>query len=156
MNAHNPTSVSPACIALVKVHEGFKARPYLCPAGKLTVGYGHRLYSDAEAKRHGFVNEEQATALLIRDLAHVALDLGSILQVQVNQAQFDALCSFVFNIGQRHYAQSTLRQKLEASDFDGAADELPRWVYGRVRGVKTQLPGLVKRRAEERALFLTL
>ena len=64
--------------------------------------------------------------------------------------------SFIFNIGQGNYAGSTLRKKLDAGDYAGAAAEMDKWVYDTVNGKKQKVNGLIKRRADERALFESL
>ena len=67
---------------------------------------------------------------------------------------FDALVSFTFNLGEERLAQSTLLKKLNLRDYHAAAAEFPKWVKATVRGKKITLPGLVRRRAAERAMFV--
>jgi len=168
-------SVSPAAIDLVKQFEGCRLQAYLCPANKLTIGYGHVLHPKDYAlfnvpmARMGdiirfntagkkitiplHITQAQADNLLARDTAQVALFLASATQTPLTQHQFDALCSLIFNIGQGNYAQSTLRKLIDKPDFTAAAAEFDKWVYATVDGRKTKLAGLVKRRAAERQLF---
>ncbi|NJA04180.1 lysozyme [Methylococcaceae bacterium WWC4] len=183
MHTDNPHDASPAAFEIItrNGHDSLNLQAYLCPANRLTIGYGHvllpksdwHLFSNCDASRlmrlirecqqRGKVVEEartvlhinpsQAQDLLTRDVAQTALFLRSVTSVLLNQHQFDALVSLIFNIGQGQYAQSTLRKKLEAGDLAGAAAEFDRWVKGSVDGVKQILPGLVSRRAAERALF---
>lgn len=181
MNTNNPTTVTPACTDLVKAHEGLSLGAYLCPSNLLTIGWGHVLVSkwdaplfrnvsaeslarikadcrrrriiSSEAKALLRINPDQAEQLLARDIAQTALFLRSVTPVALNQNQFDALVSFIFNVGQGNYATSTLRKKLHAGDYAGAADQFVRWVYGTANGKKVKLPGLITRRAAERALF---
>ena len=178
----NPTQVSPRGLELIKAHEGLKLQAYLCPANKVTIGYGHVILPSWDAAlfrmhkgvlmelleecrklkrmtQHATVvlriNREQADELLAKDAAQFALFISSTTQqITLTQNQFDALASFIFNIGQGNYAASTLRKKLLSGDVTGAADEFSRWVYGTVDGKKVKLNGLITRRAEERALFL--
>ena len=159
-----------------------KLRAYLCPANKLTIGYGHVIGApfdykffkafdshslqaciDAcqqhrrltpEAVAGLFINPDQAETLLRNDSQQVAGFISS-LHPALTPNQFDALVSLVFNIGQGNYADSTLRAKLKAGDVAGAAGEFERWAFATVNCVKVKLPGLVTRRAAERALFET-
>jgi lysozyme len=79
-----------------------------------------------------------------------------VTRAALNQNQFDALASFVFNVGQGNYAQSTLRRALEAGHLRQAALEFNRWVWATAAdGKKIALPGLIKRRGAERTLFET-
>lgn len=81
--------------------------------------------------------------------------LDALIRVPVNQGMYDALVSFVFNIGALKFKHSTLLNRLNQGAYELAADEFPKWKYGTVNGKKQVLPGLVSRRAEERDLFLT-
>ncbi|WP_020160542.1 lysozyme [Methylobacter marinus] len=181
MNTNNPTTVTAACADLIKASESLKLVAYLCPSNRLTIGYGHVLMPAWDAKLFRNVStealarivsecqrtrivsreyrsrlriaEDQADHLLFRDVAQTALFLRSVTPVALSQHQFDALVSFIFNVGQGNYATSTLRKKLHAGDYTGAAAEFDRWIYGTVNGKKQKLNGLITRRATERALF---
>jgi lysozyme len=181
MNTNNPTTVTTACTDLIKASEALCLKAYLCPSNLLTIGWGHvlvpkwdaklfrnvsaeslaRIKADcqrrqvisAEAKALLRINPDQAAYLLDRDIAQTALFLRSVTPVPLNQNQFDALVSFIFNVGHGNYAESTLRKKLHAGDYEGAAAEFERWIYGTVDGKKVKLNGLITRRADERALF---
>ena len=163
---------------LLTTFEAFESAAYLCPANKLTIGYGHvllpsdytlfdgvsrnfltsaitmctrqRRVSD-EVKRILWINKDQALQLLRHDVTIASEAVKSITRVPLSQNQFDALVSLVFNIGQGQYAASTLRKKLLNRDYAGAAVQFERWIYsdGKV------LNGLKKRRANERKLFET-
>ena len=87
--------------------------------------------------------------MLVEDLAPVEIYLGAIFP-DLNQNQFDALASFCFNVGLGAFEKSTMFSRLKAGDLHGAATQFARWVNA---GGKP-LPGLVKRRAAERDLFL--
>ena len=175
---------SPACLDLISRFEGERLMAYLCPAGKPTIGFGHVIlprfdwplfrYCDAsrvmrlikecqtagrmtgEAQTVLRIDPEQARRLLEHDAQQVGRFLNSVTPVPLSQNQFDALVSLVFNIGQGNYATSTLRKKLAAGDFAGAAAEFDKWAMATVNGKKQKLTGLVNRRAAERALFETV
>lgn len=146
-------SPSNACYKLVRDFEGLSLSAYRCPAGILTIGYGHTgdVY---EGQR---VTAADANMLLISDLDKVALHVNRFLSIDVSQRQFDALCSFAFNVGawDGGLSTSTLLRKLNQGDIQGAEDEFGRWVYATVNGKKTKMPGLVRRREAEAKLFRT-
>ena len=131
----------------VKQFEGFSAQPYDDYKGE-SVGYG-RLFPRGQAPRN--VTEQQATQWLTEDIQTAAKAVDSMVKVPLTQAQRTALISFTYNLGTGNLASSTLLKKLNTGDYEGAADELPRWNQA---GGKV-LPGLVNRRARERAMFLS-
>ncbi|MBE7542275.1 MAG: lysozyme [Bryobacteraceae bacterium] len=137
---------SPRCVELVKRFEGFCAKPYLCPAGVGTIGYGH---TEGVSMSDPPITREAAAALLERDLAVFAAGVARLLTVPVTQNQFDALVSFAYNVGLGNLQRSTLLRRVNVGDVAGAACEFAKWT--KAKGV--ELPGLVKRRAAERALF---
>lgn len=132
---------------LIKRFEGLETKAYRCPAGILTIGYGHT----TGVKEGDTCTPEQAEAWLREDCQVAELTVSANVNVPLNQNQFDALVSFIFNLGSGNFVKSTLLKKLNTSDYRGAADELDRWVNAGGR----KLPGLVKRRAAEKALFLS-
>lgn len=139
--------ISESGLDLIKEFESFAAKKYICPAGKQTIGYGHVILQGESLET---ITKDDAESLLMRDLEKFEIGVLSLVTSKVNQNQFDALVSFAFNCGVAALKSSTLLKKLNAGDFLGAADEFLKWCKG---GGKT-LPGLVRRRKEERALFL--
>lgn len=136
------------CIDLVAQFEGCKLTAYLCPAGVLTIGYGH---TGPDVKPGQTITKERARQLLAADLAKFAHGVNELCNGwRITQGMFDALVSFAYNLGLGALAGSTLMRLLRAGDVKGAADQFSRWnkAAGKV------LPGLVKRRAAERDLFL--
>ena len=153
-------NVSQKGIELVKRYEGFISKAYLCPAGYLTAGYGHR----ENVTKDTVLTEEEADYLLRKDLNQFASKISYSLEqdkIKVNQNQFDALCSFAFNLGYSALVFSTLWKKLKAGDYEGASDEFLKWVYitktDKLTGerFKLKLKGLEQRRKAERDLFLS-
>ena len=151
--------VSQKCIDLVKRFEGLVTRAYKCPAGVLSVGYGH---TGKDVVPFMIITEEEAEKLLHRDLAKFASNITYSLEqdhITVNQNQFDALCSFAFNLGYSALVFSTLWKKLKQGDYEGASNEFPKWVYitkiDKLTGerVKLKLKGLETRRKAEQELF---
>mgnify|MGYP003366972558 CR=1 FL=1 len=134
-------------LELIKEFEGLRLTAYLCPAQVWTIGYGHT----AGVRQGDVIIEAQADAFLRHDLAASELAVGRRVTALLNQNQFDALVSFTFNLGAGNLSRSSLLQKLNAGDYAGAAEEFLRW--NRAGG--KPLAGLSRRRAAERALFLT-
>jgi lysozyme len=138
--------ISDAGLQLIKDSEGLRLVPYRDSVGVWTDGYGNT---------HGVVpngppiTEAKATADLLRNLEMAEAAANTQITVDLTQGQFDALVDFVFNLGQGALFGSTLRRKLNAGDYEGAAAEFPKWCHA---GDQV-LPGLVARRAKERALF---
>ena len=132
-------------INLIKSFEQLRLNSYRCPAGVWTIGYGH-----TDGVNQGMlITEKTADAFLkqdIRNAEHCVNQMG----VDLTQGQFDALVSFVFNIGVQAFRISTLRRLIMSNPDDlEIADEFRRWVYA---GNK-KLPGLIKRREKEIELY---
>lgn len=135
------------CVAMVKEFEGFSGRPYTCPAGKQTIGYGH-VIKDGDTL--DYLTKEQADALLRKDLESFGKFVRAYIAVPLNDNEYSALCSLCFNVGTTPIAKGTLGKLLNSGDRLGAAQEFPRWVYA---GGKA-LPGLVRHREAEMNLFM--
>lgn len=144
---------------LIKRFEGLITHSYLCPANKLTVGYGH---CGEDVKQGMVITEKEAEQLLKKDLKKIEGKLNWSIEhdhVKLNQNQFDACISFIFNLGFSAFIFSTLYKKLKAGDYAGASAEFPKWVYitktNKLTGerVKLKLKGLEQRRKSEQELF---
>ena len=115
-------------IEMVKSFEGISLKPYLCPANVWTVGYGATVNRptggpidpDMEA-----ISEDEAEALLIRDLESSEGWVSRLIKTALTENQYSALTSFTFNVGAGALQRSTLRMKLNRSEYQGAADEFP-------------------------------
>ena len=139
------------CLNLVKHAEGFSSRPYLCPAGKPTIGYGATHYPDGHSVslHDDPISETEASLMLSAMLDDYAAAIAGLIHVPLAQGQFDALVDFAYNCGVSNLAGSTLLKFVNAGNFALAAAEFGKWTHG---GGK-ELPGLVARRAAERKLF---
>ena len=141
----NPTRVSN--LDHIKEWEALRLEAYKpTPDDVWTIGWGH-----THTAREGMViTKREAERLLRVDLAWVRSTLEELVEVPLTQLQYDALASFIFNIGRPQFATSTLLRKLNAGDYLGAAEEFPRWnkQKGKV------LRGLTRRRKQEREMFL--
>ena len=139
-------NISETGIQLIKKFEGCSLKAYKCPAGIWTIGYGHT----SGVKEGQTITKAQAEDLLKQDLKQFEVVVNNLVNVSLNQNQFDALVSFCYNIGTGNIKNSTLLKLLNKGDHKGAAEQFERWVYA---GAK-KLNGLVKRRAAEKELFL--
>ena len=136
-------------LELIKKFEGFVPSEYVCPAGKRTIGYGHVVRETESFPPE--LTEREAEELLKEDLGAAEEAVIRFVDVPLTPNQFDALVSFVFNVGAGRFERSMLLRRLNAGDYAGAAKEFLQWVYG--NGQK--LEGLVRRRRAEKALFET-
>lgn len=141
--------ISASGLQHVKNSEGFRAKPYTCTGGKLTVGYGHAI-KDGEDHLMNGVTREQADKILANDIKIAEAAVSRAVRVPLTQNQVDALISFTFNLGANNFFKSTLLQMVNNRQFKNAADQFLRWVHS---GGK-ETPGLVKRRKLEREMFL--
>lgn len=137
--------VSDKAIALIKDFESLQLKAYLCPANIWTIGYGHT----RNVKQGDEISVYQAERYLRADLVQFEQDVNRLVRVPLTQGQYDALISFVFNVGSRAFSTSTLLKKLNSRDYDGAANEFARWKFAKGRA----LPGLERRRLLEKRLF---
>ena len=133
---------------LVKEFEGLYLKAYYCPAGVLTIGWGH---TGSDVKPGMTITQARAEELLKNDLQVFANCVLSAVKKPLNPNQNGALVSFAFNLGCGALQSSTLLKRLNAGENPNtvAAQEMPKWVYG---GGKV-LPGLVRRRAAEVKFF---
>lgn len=137
-------------LALIKRFEGFRAEAYRDPVGVWTIGYGHTSMAGAPDVKAGLrVTREEAGDILARDVALFADGVRRHVKVPLGDKQFSALVSFAYNVGLANFARSSVLKAVNAGDFDAVPRRLALWVKA---GGKV-LPGLVKRRAAEAALF---
>ena len=134
-------------IELIKEFEDLRLEAYLCPAGVWTIGWGH-----TKGVKQGMkITEEQAEELLREDMQE-AIKAVDKLGVNLTEKQYNALVSFVFNIGGGAFATSTIRRKILANPNDKSIrNEFMRWVYARGK----MLEGLERRREEEAELYFS-
>jgi lysozyme len=139
--------------ALCRQFEGYKAKPYLCPAGVATIGYGSTYYSDGRkvTLEDAPMDEPTARALLMFELEHTYLPgvLRNCPILATNERKCNAIVDFCYNLGTGRLQTSTLKRKINAQDWEGAQEQLKLWNKG---GGKV-LAGLTKRREAEKALF---
>lgn len=146
-------TISPTGVAFIKRWEGLRLATYLCEAGVPTIGYGH---TGRDVRDRMTITEPDAEMLLCQDLARFERGVDAMLP-GLHQHRFDAVVSLAFNIGLGNITGSTLVRKVKAGDYKGAAEQFDVWrmvtIHIGGKPVKTISPGLVKRRAAERAMF---
>jgi GH24 family phage-related lysozyme (muramidase) len=133
---------------LLKKFEGCKLKAYRCPAGILTIGYGHTSAAGAPEVTEGMtITQQEAEDILKKDLVKYEQAVLAMVKVPLAQNQYDVLVDFIYNAGGGNLKTSTMLKKVNAGDFDAVPDELMKWTKG---GGKV-LPGLVRRRQAEAA-----
>lgn len=133
-------------LALIRGFEGCVLHAYLCPAKVLTIGFGS---TGPHVKPGMVITGDEAIALLSKDLERFEQAVAKAVKAKLNQHQFDALVSFAFNVGIGAFQKSTLLKLLNVGDYASVPAQMARWNKG---GGKV-LPGLVRRRRAEGALF---
>jgi lysozyme len=143
--------VSRTAIELIERFEGYRRKAAQLPDGRWVIGHGHTL----TARQGAEVSQADAEALLLYDLIAVAHGLNEQVYAPLTQNQFDALASFVFNIGLDNFSRSGVRRRLNEGAPILAACAMELWRKADVGGTRIVVDALVRRRAAERALFLT-
>lgn len=132
---------------LIKQFEGLRLEAYLCPAGIWTIGYGHT----SGVSPNSFITIQEADEYLHRDVAAIEMQLNK-LNLSLRQCQWDAIVSFVFNVGIGNFKASTLLAKIRINPDDNSIiDEFLRWVYANGKVMR----GLQRRRLTEMKLYFS-
>lgn len=132
---------------LIKQFEGLRLEAYLCPAGIWTIGYGHT----SGVSPNSFITIQEADEYLLRDVAAIEMQLNK-LNLSLRQCQWDAIVSFVFNVGIGNFKASTLLAKIRINPDDNSIiDEFLRWVYANGKVMR----GLQKCRLTEMKLYFS-
>ena len=140
--------ISEKGLDIIRKWEGLQLTAYRCPAGVLTIGYGHTGPDVLEGKK---IDIFDANILLRQDVRTFEDDVNSAVKVAMSQGMFDALVSFAYNVGGGNLRKSTLLKKLNAGKIGEAAEEFKKWNKAK----RKVLPGLTARREDERRLFLS-
>lgn len=165
-------NLKPEMLKMLKHHEGVRFKPYLCPAVIWTVGVGRVLYQEQiklpVVRKEGYTGiirkefelkgednrvwtQEEVDALLDEDIVRFTRGVARLVNDRASDSQFSAMVSFAFNAGLGALQRSTIRMKHNRKDYQGAAEAFMMWTKG---GGKV-LPGLVKRRIDEKNLYLS-
>ena len=145
-------TVSDKGIELIKKFEGLSLKPYICPSGHSTIGYGNTFYEDGSkvTMSDKLITPERATAMLKVVVSQFAVGVAKLITFKgVSQHQFDALVSFAYNVGLGNLKSSTLLKRVNKNEMELASMEFKKWdkAGGKV------LAGLTKRREAEAMLF---
>jgi GH24 family phage-related lysozyme (muramidase) len=140
-----------AGLALIQRFESFSPTVYICPAGYPSVGYGHVVLDGESDRFAGGINEDEAEDLLRHDSGIAECAVLRLITVPLTDGQFDALVSFVFNVGAGGLQRSTLRRKVNLEEHSAVPAEFIKWVWAGGRKLK----GLVRRREAEARMYQT-
>lgn len=142
-------NISHKGLGLIQEFEGFIPHAYKCPAGVWTIGYGSTVIDGEKVKPTDKVSRDTALQLLTKDCQKIAHELQKLVKVPLSQTEIDALICFIYNIGIGAFSRSTMLKLINDNQKAKAALQFDRWnkAGGKV------LPGLIIRRAKERALF---
>lgn len=141
-------------VGLIKLFEGSKSKPYTDSAGHCIIGYGHLIKlapcdgAEPEEFKKG-ITKDQQIQILRADLAIAERAVMELVDVDLTDGQYAALCSFVFSVGHKRFRNSTLRKRINAQEYEEIPSQFRLWVWG---GGK-KLPALLKRREKEIELF---
>jgi lysozyme len=140
-------------LELIKHYEGWRDAVYLCSAARCTIGWGSTWDRDGNAitLKHLDITKKQGEYLLLREVRHSEAAIRKLVKTELTENMFSSLCSFIYNVGSGNFQKSTMRMRLNRGLHEEAADEFPKWRRAGGRIVK----GLVRRRKQERELFLT-
>lgn len=141
--------VSQNGLQFLKSLEGFSSQAYWDIKG-WSIGYGHFMGAN---KLENNISLERGLELLKNDLNWVEKAIANRVKVTLNQNQHDALVSFIYNVGEKNFAGSTLLKKINSGDFVGASNQFAAWNKSRKNGVLVENPVLTQRREKERRLF---
>lgn len=152
LNVHSTMTISEQGYALIKQFEGLRLNAYLDSANVATIGYGTIKYPNGKSVKMGDTcTKEQAEEWLQNDCEWVVDTIDKHVKVTLTQSQYDALASFIYNVGETQFAGSTLLKRLNSGDIQATAEQFGVWVNAGGKRVQ----GLVNRREQEKNVFLT-
>ena len=137
--------ISQEGLALIKYFEFCELEAYMCPAGVWTIGYGHT----KDVKEGARINKDEANHLLLEEMQEYEKYINDMVEVDLNQSQYDSLCAWIYNLGPTNFGNSTLLKVLNEGKYDEVPQQIKRWnkAGGEV------LNGLIRRREAEALLF---
>lgn len=150
----SPIPVSPEAVNLIKEFEGFESQAYIDTDGTPVIGYGLSRINGKPVQMGDRITAQEANSALNAQLQEIQTVLDKAIAVELSDRQLSAIASLSFNVGVHSIGDSTLVRKLNAGDYNGAANEFLRWDKADVRGRLVQMPGLTRRRQAEKELFL--
>lgn len=151
MGINDHLKVSQEGLEHIMKWEGVVLKRYICPAGKPTIGVGHVILPNENYQE---ITEEQALAILTKDVERFERAVKKHITVPLNQNQFDAIVSFIFNTGEGGIINTGLQKVINSGDFANVPAKLEEWSKFRVGGVLKVNKGLLNRRKSEAQLFM--
>ena len=142
-------NISQEGLSLIKKFEGCKLESYKCAAGVWTIGFG----STSGVEEGMKISQERADMLLLEDVEVFEEAVNNLVEVDLEQNQFDALVAWTFNLGSTNLKNSTLLKVLNDKNYEGVPEQIKRWNKATVDGERQVLEGLVRRREAESLLF---
>ena len=136
-------------IKSLKELEGFRKDAYKDTGGVWTIGYGTIMLNGKPVEQGMSITDPEAEVALQADLAWAQTAVNQLVRVPLKQSMYDALVSFVYNVGMNAFSKSTMLRKLNLKDYAGASKEFSRWVYDNGKEIK----GIVARRRIEQSMF---
>jgi len=135
---------------LIKDFEGCELEAYKCAAGVWTIGYGHT----KDVQEGDEWDKEKAEFMLWQELEdEYEKYINELVTVPINQCQFDALVSWVYNLGPTNLKSSSLLKYLNLGNYNGVPEQIMRWNKATIDGERKVLPGLTRRRKAEAEMF---
>lgn len=154
MSLNDHLKTSQKGLDLITKWEGIVLKQYICPAGKLTIGIGHVIQIGKESFPEK-ITKEFALQLLEKDVERFENAIKKHVKVKLNQNQFDALVTFLFNVGEGGIINSGVQKELNAGNYDKVPDKMLEWCKFTENGVLKVNKGLQNRRKAEGQLFST-
>ena len=146
--------INKAGLEIIKKYEGLRLTKYVCPAGKVTIGYGHSMKPGEVIPR--FITNERAEELLLEDIELFEDEMRNLIEIDLDSNQWSAIVSFVYNVGATLFASSSVLKKINERDAEGVVKALKKYVYYTdSTGEKVVAEGLKKRRDSEAKLYLS-
>ncbi|ELS04063.1 phage-related lysozyme (muraminidase) [Xenococcus sp. PCC 7305] len=149
-----PGELLPQALDIIREFEGFREQAYVDTDGTPVIGYGLSKVDGRKVRLGDRISNAKANTVLSKEVLILQEQISSMVTVELNSNQLSALSSFAFNVGIYGFQSSTLLKKLNAGDYEGAANEFVRWNKAHIRGKKVPLAGLTRRREAEKQLFL--
>lgn len=152
------TSFSPQVLSLIELSEGFRAKPYICPAGKPTIGFGSTFYENGTkvTMKDKSITRLRAIDLALWHLKPIALQVDSYTPDNITQGMFDAIGDFIYNVGIGNFKTSTLCKKINANPFDPTiGTSFMAWIFGgdgTHNGIDDDGDGLIDEAGEKQRL----
>lgn len=154
-NISYATDISEDGIEFIKRFEGFRARPYKCANGVLTVGFGSTYIGSRKVARQDIVTQAKAESIMRSHISNNCPIITKTIEKPLTQNQYDSLCSFIYRVGVGNYLKTNIADDMNTGNLNSAIKKYEKFIYKRSNGKLTPLPGLQRRVKEESRLLLS-